>query len=713
MNNIRNLLRTILLIALSAFITHSAMAQDFENDSNLSNISKVMLTPAEREWLDENHVVKVKVAQVPPYQFRSAPPSGISVDYIKIIAEKTGINIQFDTSPDTWSETLQRLKDNNGLDMVLTITPTAEREKYIEFTDTYLTAPWVIFNREHDSFIRGISDLYGKTVAAVKGYTIQARLEKEYPNINLLILNNTLDALGAVSTKKADAFIGNLTLGTFLINHHDFGNLKVAAPTPFGNHNQAMGVRKDWPELVSIINKTLRTMTLTEHSVIFNEWISENHEGELKWDDVIEWVKRSIFVVLMIIIFIIYYSYRKLQKEIRERKKNEIIVEKFFEQPMNIHLILELDGTIRRINNGWMTILGYSKDEVAGKYIFDFIHPDDIEITQKEMVKLGQGVMTASFENRYRHKNGSYRLFVWSAIASKEDHLVYAVASDITEKKKYELDLKEINEHLRQKVIEEVEKNNKKEKLLFEHKRFADMGRMINAIAHQWRQPLNNISLVSQMMEEIDNGDEFDFDKNELYSQHRNIVEYMSKTIDNFRNYFSRDNEKHNFSIVDEIQSTLSLVDVQFNSHGIATSININKWDNTQDNDDSFICYGSPGDFRQVLLNILNNAHDAIVDYKENNPNQYGKIIITVEYDSIGNHITIENSGDNIPVDILVRIFQPYFTTKEEGKGTGIGLYMSRIIIEQEMKGKIYAMNTDSGVAFHILLPKVVKDEKN
>jgi len=710
--NIRNLLRTIALIILSVFITHAAMAQDFENDLNLPNISKIILTPEEQKWLNEKHLVKIRVGSVPPYQFLTNPPSGISVDYIKLIAEKTGINIQFDTIPYTLFESLQKLKDKNGIDLILSITPKPEREEYIEFTDAYLSSPWVIFNGEHDSFIRGISDLYGKTVSVQKGHSMHRLLEKEYPDLKLLVAKDTEAAIEAVSTKKADAFIGNLTLTSYLISQHGISNLKVAALTPFGNHNQAMGIRKDWPELASIITKTLQTLTPKEHSAIFNKWMLANYEQGLELHDVIKFVAIFTFAVLVIVILIIYHSYRKLQNEIRERRKNEIIVEKFFKQPMNIHLILELDGTIRRINNGWINILGYTKEEIEGKYIFDLIHPDDIEMTQKEMVKLGQGEMTSSFENRYLHKDGSYRLFVWSAIASMEDRLVYAVASDITEKKKIELDLKELNEKLQLKVKEEVEKNNKKEKLLFEHKRFADMGLMINAIAHQWRQPLNNISLVSQMMEEIDNGDEFDFDKNELYSQHRDIVEHMSQTIDNFRNYFSRDKEKHNFSIVDEIQSTLSLVDVQFNSHGITTNFNINESGNTQDNEDTFLCYGSPGDFRQVLLNIFNNAHDAIIDYKEKNSNQHSKITITVGCDSTGSHVTIENSGDNIPDDILVRIFQPYFTTKEEGKGTGIGLYMSRIIIEQEMNGKIYAMNTDSGVAFHLLLPKVVKDEK-
>jgi len=708
--NTRYLLIVITFLIALVVIANNAIAQDGQNNSNLLNINKIILTPEERKWLDKHHVVKINVGSAPPYQFRSNPPTGISVDYIKLIAEKIGINIQLDTTPYMWSEKLRMLKDKNGIDMVLTINPTPEREEYIEFTDNYLTSPWVIFNREKDSFIGNISDLYGKTVSVQKGYVVQTLLEKEYPAIKLLVVKNTEDALKAVSTKKADAFIGNLTIGSYSIIRDGFDNLRVAAPTPFGNHSQAMGVRKDWPELASIINKTLHSFTLEEHSEISDRWMSVNPQQGLRWRDVMKWVTPFVFVLLLIIL-IIYYSYRKLQKETLERKKNEFIVEKFFEQPINVHVIAELNGPVRRVNNGWPNALGYTKEEFEGINFYDILHPDDFEGTKNEMAKLGQGEPVLYFENRYRHKDGSYRLFAWSAIASQEDQLSYAVASDITEKKKYELELKELNEKLELKVQEEVEKNNQKEKLLFEHKRFADMGRMISAIAHQWRQPLNNIYLILQIMEEIDDGIDYEDDKKELYRKIENIVKYMSETIDDFRDYFSDKKEKHNFSIVEEIQGTLSLVDSQLKSQEISVEFKINESDNPYNNEESFLCYGAPGDFRQVLLNIFNNAHDAIIDYQEKNSSEYGKITISIEYESNDCHITIENTGDNIPDDILGRIFHPYFTTKDEGKGTGIGLYMSRMIIEQEMNGKIYAKNTEAGVAVHVLLPQVAQDE--
>ncbi|PLX70695.1 MAG: hypothetical protein C0602_04085 [Denitrovibrio sp.] len=703
--NIRSFTTILIYLSLLFVPTAASIASDLEYVPIVSNSDEIVLSEAEIKWLNKKHTVKVRVAEAPPYQIRSNPPSGIAVDYIKLIAKIHDIDIAFDISPTPWAQALEMLRDKNGLDMVLTIKPTPEREEYISFTDNYLTSPWVIFNRNQDRFVGDISSLYGQTVAVQEGYVTHEILERDYPEIKLLLKDSTENAVRAVSVKEADAFIGDLTIGSYIIQYYGYSNLKVAAPAPFGNHDQAMGIRKDWPELSSIISKTLISFSPEVHSSIFNRWLYVNYQQGMMWKDVTKWASVAGVFALVIIGIIIYWN-RLLKKEINERKKNEIIVEKFFQQPMNLHLIAGIDGTIHRFNTGWNSALGYSEEELEGTNFFDFVHPDDIAITQKEMEKLSQGEITFYFENRYRHKNGKYRLFAWSAIVEEKDQLVYAVASDITEKKEFESVLKETNEQLQLRVREEVEKNNHKEKLLFEHKRFVDMGQMISAIAHQWRQPLNNISLTSQMLRDIDKGHVYSMNKADLYTQQNEIIEYMSKTIDDFRNYFSNKKEKHNFSIIDEIHSTMNLVNAQFNALAIMAHIKTEGSNNQQGKEDLFVMHGYSGEFRQVLLNILINAKDAVVDFRKNHPDEDGKIVISVGYDPVGYRVSIENTGENIPDEILTRIFQPYFTTKAEGKGTGIGLYLSRMIIENEMNGKIYAENTELGVALHLLLPK-------
>ena len=120
-------------------------------------------------------------------------------------------------------------------------------------------------------------------------------------------------------------------------------------------------------------------------------------------------------------------------RDISERKHAQEALRNFFDQSMNLHLIAQLDGTIVRVNKGWQPILGYAPQELSGKNFLDLMHPDDKAASLSEMGRLGQGIDTFHFENRYRHQNGPFRLIAWSATLSKADHMIYAVGSDITE----------------------------------------------------------------------------------------------------------------------------------------------------------------------------------------------------------------------------------------------------------------------------------------
>ena len=222
---------------------------------------------------------------------------------------------------------------------------------------------------------------------------------------------------------------------------------------------------------------------------------------------------------------------------------------------------------------------------------------------------------------------------------------------------------------------------------------------MIGNIAHQWRQPLNALSLVLQNInfayEMDDLSEEFmhkSMDKANL------LTNTMSKTIDDFRNFFKPNKQEVEFFISDAIKNAISLIESTFQHHNITIESKIN--------DDANI-KGFPNEFSQVVLNILNNAKDAII---ENNIGS-GKVLINVE--KIDNKATIsviDNAG-GIPNDILEKVFNPYFTTKEEGKGTGIGLYMSKNIIETNMNGKLLVENIENGAKFVIIVP--ILENKN
>ncbi|MBU1195714.1 MAG: transporter substrate-binding domain-containing protein [Proteobacteria bacterium] len=234
--------------------------------------------------MQKNYMVRIGVGSWPPVQIVNGKVTGLSIDYIERIF--TRHNIRFEYIEISWSDSLEDIKNNSKIDLTPTIRATSERQKDMVFTQEYLSLPWAIFTRTDSPAIKGIDDLKGKTIVVEEGYVMHHLLEKDYPEINLHLLSglNLLEkCMGALATGQADAYIGNLVVGSYAILHKGFGNLKVAAPTPYETKNHSMGIRRDWPELAGIINKTLAAMNPEEHTAIREKWFPVKFETGIQW----------------------------------------------------------------------------------------------------------------------------------------------------------------------------------------------------------------------------------------------------------------------------------------------------------------------------------------------------------------------------------------------------------------------------------------------
>ena len=246
-------------------------------------------------------------------------------------------------------------------------------------------------------------------------------------------------------------------------------------------------------------------------------------------------------------------------------------------------------------------------------------------------------------------------------------------------------ELKELNLSLKQKVKDEIAKNLKKDKLVQEQSKLASMGEMIGSIAHQWRQPLNVLNIHIQNLEDdFEDGvvDKKFIDK--FIKENIKVINFMSHTIDDFRNFFRVDKEKHLFSVKNTINDVISIQDAQLKNHNISV----------ETHGEDFEILGLHNEFKQVILNIINNAKDEFIQRDIKN----SKITVTYEKDKI----SIKDNADGINSNIIDRIFEPYFTTKEQGRGTGMGLYISKIIIDENMKGLLSVHNDKDGAVFVI-----------
>ena len=366
--------------------------------------------------------------------------------------------------------------------------------------------------------------------------------------------------------------------------------------------------------------------------------------------------------------------------------------------------IILVDAGVKRIievNTALTELLGYSRNELAGMNLYDLIvgDPADLNMDISQVRELKQHFPG---ERRFRCKNGDLVIVEISVniISGEKNEMMCMVVRNITERKRAEEELKEkkaqlesLNSTLEQRVREEVAKNREKDIILIQQNRQAALGEMLDHIAHQWKQPLNNISLTVQLLEEIHScGELTDKVIKESVSKTEALVKHMAQTIGVFRDFYRPDKQKTVFNIKDSIDMALSFIAPALYFDSIAFELEA---------DPQLSAVGYPKEYTQVILNILANARDALNETKTAQPRL--KIWGFAE-DNIA-VVTIADNAGGIPDTIIGKIFDPYFSTKGANGGTGVGLYMSKNIIEKNMGGRLGVRQIDNGSEFRIEVP--------
>ena len=249
-------------------------------------------------------------------------------------------------------------------------------------------------------------------------------------------------------------------------------------------------------------------------------------------------------------------------------------------------------------------------------------------------------------------------------------------------------ELDELNRTLDQRIRDEIAKRKAQENLLIHQSRLAAMGEMIGAIAHQWRQPLNALSLVMQNIR-MQHGMGILTEESMDRAQNKStqLVNRMSSTIDEFRNFFKPGKHAEAFHLAGAVRASIDIMSGVFENHAIEVGLEC---------DESIQLMGVQGEFSQVMLNLLSNAKDALLQTKPAAP----RIVVRAAREGGRVHIDVDDNGGGIDPHIIAKIFEPYFTTKDEGKGTGIGLYMSKMIVDGNMNGRLTASNHGNGARF-------------
>jgi PAS domain S-box-containing protein len=426
----------------------------------------------------------------------------------------------------------------------------------------------------------------------------------------------------------------------------------------------------------------------------------------------------------------------QLQFELTERKQAEKTLresEKWFRalSESTRDWIWEIDENARytyaspRIRD----LLGYEPREIIGKTPFDLMPPEEARRVAGEFGNRVSARQPLTFvENVNLHKDGHPVVLETSGISIFDDEGRFkgyrGIDRDISERKRAESalrdktrQLEDLYRNLEQRVQEEVSLRRKNEEMLVQQSKMAAMGEMLGAIAHQWRQPLNTLGLIVQNLRDAHAQGELDEQYLETTVKKSMVqIQHMSKTIDDFRNFFRPGKDRANFDTMQAVCNVLSLFSAQLVAHEIDFRMICHTHGKTFNRVEDIVpcqektARGFQNEFEHVMMNIINNAREAIVERRETGRMLgNGRGIIIVEFRKVNDRITIDvgNNGIAIPENIINRIFEPYFTTKGPAKGTGLGLYMSKVIIEDHMHGRLTAKNGDQGAVFTIELPLV------
>lgn len=266
----------------------------------------LVLSSDEKKWLADHPVVRLGVdPDWTPIEFvdKDGNMQGLASEYVALIEQMLGIQFEL-VSGYNWSELL--IEGQRGeVDLFSCLTSTVERRKYLNFTDPYLTLPIFLFARESTKYISDLSELRGKKVSVVEGYAVQEYLERDYPEMDLVLAENIDECIAKLHKREADAVVCSLFAGSQSVSRTGIYDVKVVGDTPY-KYRLSMGVRKDWDVFVAILNNALKAISESERAKIFDKWVSVEYERELDYS--LLW--KSLMGVMVVVAFLLWSNWR-------------------------------------------------------------------------------------------------------------------------------------------------------------------------------------------------------------------------------------------------------------------------------------------------------------------------------------------------------------------------------------------------------------------
>ncbi len=392
-----------------------------------------------------------------------------------------------------------------------------------------------------------------------------------------------------------------------------------------------------------------------------------------------------IIIIIGILLIMVFSMKANIQRRMKVEKdlQNRIKFDKVLLDTLpNAIYYKNKDGKFLGCNKAFSELLNIPKKDVIGKTAKDFFAPDIARKNEAVDKKLLRTFGTDTSEiTLHLSDNQMKHIIIKKAVYLDNDSSIGGIVC----------------------IMDDITERIQQKQFLIQQGKLAEMGDMVAAIAHQWNEPLVELSAEVQdiqtsfLLGELKNSQVQEFVNDSMVQ-----IKYMSKTLSDFRNFLKPSTKKIIFSIKNSFEEIFEIIGKQIFYSNINMKVNYNY------EGDDLLIYGYENEFKQVLLNLINNAKNKIIDKQTNV--KYN-LTINVDESKKYNIIEIIDDGGNIEANIIDKIFEPYFTTKK--RGTGFGLYMAKVIVEDKMNGQITVQNRDENVVFTIKLPKKEAQNEN